>query len=122
MGDCRFVQVTDNNDIDREVTEYKPTHVIIEALWVIPEKFHVLRKLHPSVTWIARVHSELPFLANEGVAIDWMCNYVQHDKVIVSGNSTHAAHDLWGIIRRSNPGWSDGFVGQKLVSTSAMKP
>ena len=34
--DSQMVSVIDNNDIDREVTLHKPTHVIIEALWVVP--------------------------------------------------------------------------------------
>ena len=45
----------DNNCIDRLVTKHKPTHVIIEALWVVPTKFSVLCKLHPDVTWIIRI-------------------------------------------------------------------
>ena len=42
--ESKLVVVIDNNDIDREVTSYKPTHVIIEALWVVPEKFDILQK------------------------------------------------------------------------------
>ena len=34
--ESKSVEVTDNNDIDREVSQYQPTHVIIEALWVVP--------------------------------------------------------------------------------------
>src|SRR5688500_11649943 len=64
----KLVVVIDNNDIDREVTAFRPTHVIIEALWVVPSKFQILKKLHPSVKWIVRLHSEAPFLANEGIA------------------------------------------------------
>ena len=41
----------DNNCIDRLITKHKPTHVIIEALWVVPSKFHELCKLHPKVKW-----------------------------------------------------------------------
>ena len=63
--------VIDNNCIDREVTQYQPTHVVIEALWVVPTKFAVLQALHPNVKWIVRLHSELPFLANEGMALHW---------------------------------------------------
>ena len=58
----------DNNCIDRFVTKYKPDFVIIEALWVVPSKFSVLQKLHPKVTWIIRLHSEMPFMAGEGPA------------------------------------------------------
>src|ERR1035437_266127 len=44
----------DNNEIDKYVTKYNPDTVIIEALWVVPSKFTVLRQLHPEVTWIIR--------------------------------------------------------------------
>jgi hypothetical protein len=90
----KLVVVTDNNDIDREVHQYQPTHVIIEALWVVPEKFSVLRKLHPNVRWIVRLHSNLPFLANEGIAMDWISRYVEQDSVYVAVNSLSLLADL----------------------------
>ena len=34
--DAELEVAIDNNDIDRLVTLHKPTHVIIEALWVVP--------------------------------------------------------------------------------------
>jgi hypothetical protein len=64
--------VEDYNRIDKYVTQYRPTHCIIEAVWVVPQKFVILQKLHPNVKWIIRVHSEMPFLAGEGQAIDWI--------------------------------------------------
>lgn len=69
------VDVVDNNDIDRVVTQYEPVVVIIEALWVVPEKFNVLLKLHPDVVWIVRIHSKAPFLSMEGVAFKWLNEY-----------------------------------------------
>lgn len=92
--DSKLVVVNDNNDIDREVTLYRPTHVIIEALWVVPEKFEVLRKLHPTVKWIVRIHSETPFLANEGIAMDWIFKYVDMENVYVAVNSDQFASDI----------------------------
>ena len=74
--ESNVVQVIDNNDIDREVHRYKPTHVIIEALWVVPEKFYELAPLHPEVTWIVRIHSKAAFLAMEGIAFDWINRYI----------------------------------------------
>jgi hypothetical protein len=70
-----LVQVIDNNDIDREVTKHKPTDVIIEAIWVVPEKFRILAKLHPNVHWIIRIHSEIPFISEEGNALSWINGY-----------------------------------------------
>src|ERR1035437_8193029 len=69
---AKVVHVVDNNDIDRAVTQYQPDVVIIEALWVIPSKFYVLTQLHPRVQWVIRVHSEIPFLAQEGMAMQWL--------------------------------------------------
>jgi hypothetical protein len=74
--ESKLVQVTDNNDIDREVHAYKPTHVILEGLWVVPEKFYELMPLHPHVKWIVRIHSEIAFLAMEGIALEWIFKYV----------------------------------------------
>src|ERR1700676_2236752 len=86
--------VQDNNSIDKIVTEFKPTHVFIEALWVVPEKFITLYELHPDVKWIIRIHSELPFLALEGIAVDWIKRYVLLPNVFVASNSHRVSEDL----------------------------
>lgn len=86
--------VIDNNQIDREVTKYRPTHVIIEALWVVPSKFSVLCKLHPDVKWIIRLHSEIPFLANEGMALDWIADYPMFKNLYIAANSPRAMNDI----------------------------
>lgn len=92
--ECKLVQVIDNNCIDKEVTLYKPTHVVCEAYWVVPEKFAILTKLHPDVEWIIRNHSEMPFLANEGMAINWTLEYLKYPNVFVSANSDRALLDM----------------------------
>lgn len=92
--DSTIVEVIDNNCIDREVSLHKPTHVIIEALWVVPSKFEVLTRLHPNITWIIRIHSEIPFIANEGIAIDWIFEYMKYPNVIISVNSPRAEREL----------------------------
>ena len=91
--EAKMVEVVDNNCIDREVTAYKPTHVIIEAFWVVPEKFDVLNKLHPKVKWIVRNHSEMPFLANEGIAVNWSLQYLSKKNVYLAPNSKRAYYD-----------------------------
>jgi len=96
--EAKLVEVVDNNCIDREVSLYHPTHVVIEALWVVPEKFTVLTALHPSVQWIVRIHSELTFIANESIAIDWIMKYVTYPNVIVAPNSERTVRDLRKIL------------------------
>lgn len=90
---AKAVEVNDNNDIDREVTAWQPSHVVIEAFWVVPEKFDVLRPLHPDVQWIVRDHSETPFLANEGIAFGWTVDYLRRG-IEVMCNSPRAVADM----------------------------
>lgn len=92
LDECRGISskvviVPDNNAIDREVSLYKPDYVIIEALWVVPSKFDVLTRFHPKVEWIVRLHSEIPFIANESVAFEWIGQYIQYKNVSVAVNS-----------------------------------
>jgi hypothetical protein len=84
----------DNNCIDKLVTKHKPTHVIIEALWVVPSKFTVLCRLHPNVKWIIRLHSEMPFLANEGIALDWIGDYANYNNVIIAANALRCLNEI----------------------------
>jgi hypothetical protein len=83
----------DNNCIDRLITEHLPTHVILEALWVVPSKLEELQKLHPDVSWIVRLHSEVPFIANEGIALEWLNEYQNLGAGIVT-NSRRMSRDL----------------------------
>jgi hypothetical protein len=98
--DSHLVQVEDNNCIDREVKKYNPTHVFIEALWVVPEKFEILHKLYPNVKWIIRLHSEIPFIANEGVAMDWIFKYSDMGEkynIFIAPNTLKMFNDLNSI-------------------------
>jgi hypothetical protein len=99
--ECKLVDVVDNNCIDREVHNYRPTHVIIEALWVVPSKFHELKKLHPDVKWIIRAHSELPFISNEGIAVEWIRAYLRIPNVYIAANSPAALRDFRTIARNT---------------------
>jgi len=96
--ESKVVTVIDNNCIDREVHAYQPTHVIIEAFWVVPEKFHVLCQKYPNVQWVVRSHSKIPFIANEGVAMDWTARYLElsyiYDNFALSGNTDEFVYDV----------------------------
>lgn len=96
--ESKTVQVIDNNCIDRQVHQYKPTHCFIEALWVVPEKFEVLAKLHPQVNWVIRLHSMIPFLCSEGIAMEWITKYIKLAekgiKISVSSNNEKLQNDL----------------------------
>lgn len=95
---CKIVEVIDNNCIDREVFNFKPTHVSIDALWVVPDKFHVLLPKYPKTKWNVRIHSKTPFIANEGIAMDWMYGYEriieQYNNFIFSSNAYITTNEL----------------------------
>lgn len=84
--DARIVEVIDNNDIDREVAHFRPSVVVIEALWVVPEKFEVLSRLHPDVRWFVHLHSHMPFLALEGIAMEWIFKYPEFGVELIANS------------------------------------
>lgn len=90
------VQVVDGNAIDREVTKHDPAIVVLEAIWVTPEKVRELVSLprHKNRKWIIRNHSELPFLSMEGNALKWLIEYATIKNTFVSCNSPVANREL----------------------------
>ena len=79
--------VFDGNSIEHEIVEYRPDVIIIEALIIVPEKIKQLQKLYPNIQWVIRLHSEVPFLAGEGIAIKWLGEYVKIPNVYIGVNS-----------------------------------
>lgn len=110
--DTKLVVVIDNNGIDREVNLYKPTHVIIEALWVVPEKFEVLSKLHPTVKWIIRFHSEAPFIASEGIAFRWLHGYLKQKNVLIGVNAPRLMEEIRIVMHAA--GYSHAELEQRV--------
>lgn len=113
--ESKQVTVIDNNSIDKEVYDYKPTHVIIEALWVVPSKFDELLPLHPGVQWIVRLHSQLPFMALEGVAFDWIMGYLKYQDVSVAANADEMTSIIRDLAQIAHPNWSDHLINKKVV-------
>ena len=103
-----IVVVTDNNDIEREVVRHKPTHVIIEALWVVPSKFEILLPKYKHISWTVRLHSKAPFIANEGIAFEWMHAYARlsldHKNFGMSVNDKSFSKDMTDLFDQ-NVAW-----------------
>jgi hypothetical protein len=112
--DSKLIVVKDNNDIDREVTAFRPTHVIIEALWVVPTKFEILQKLHPKVKWIIRLHSETPFMAGEGMAMDWLGDYSRFKNIILACNAPRFLREVRLYLQHLN-NWDKKTTDQKVI-------
>jgi len=104
----------DNNCIDRLVTKHKPTHCIIEALWVVPSKFEILSRLHPTVTWIIRLHSEMPFMAGEGMAMDWIGDYVTFKNIVIGVNAPRMLDEVRTYLQIKQ-GWTDAETERRII-------
>jgi len=104
----------DNNCIDRLVNQHKPTHVIIEALWVVPSKFAVLTKLHPNVKWIIRLHSEMPFMAGEGMAMDWLGDYVANPNISIGVNAPRMMNEVAEYLK-TKMRWSNETINERII-------
>lgn len=102
--DSALEVASDFNQIDRLVTHHKPKYAIIEALWVLPSKIAELQKLHPDIIWIIRLHSDMPFLAGEGMSMDWIGDYFRCKNVIIAANSPRMLHEVSTYYRTMNPG------------------
>jgi len=94
--DSEIVTADDGNCIDRLVTNYNPKVVIIEALWATPDKFRELFSIprHQTRKWIVRLHSRIGFIANEGIAFPWLCEYAKIPKLTVAPNTEEFTKDL----------------------------
>jgi hypothetical protein len=104
----------DNNCIDRLVNKHKPDYVIIEALWVVPTKFAILQKLHPTVKWIIRLHSEMPFMAGEGMAMDWVGDYSGFKNIIIACNAPRMMREIKFFLTHRNQ-WDDKTAEHKVI-------
>lgn len=87
--------VVDGNGIDAVVTAGNPKIVVIEGIWATPAKMAELMALgrHAGRIWVTRVHSEIPFLAGEGNAMDWIAQYLALG-TIVAPNAPRAHNQL----------------------------
>jgi len=112
---------TDNNYIDRLLHKHKPTHVIIEALWVVPTKFSVLQKLHPNIKWIVRLHSEMPFMAGEGMAMDWLGDYAKFRNVVIACNAHRMMREMQLFLGKNKVIYLPNFYPQNYVTKTLDK-
>ena len=101
--ETKLVSVLDGNSVDREVTLFNPDIVVIEALWVTPNKLQELIniKRHQNRRWVIRIHSKAPFLANEGIASAWIRDYtrINSDRIFIAPNTEELTEQFNSIFR-----------------------
>jgi hypothetical protein len=101
--ECKTILVNDANSIDKEVYNYNPDVIIIEALWVTPKKLEEIINLHKQRFFIVRIHSKIPFLSYEGVAIKWLKELnklsSKNDHLRISHNNITTCSELSVLLR-----------------------
>lgn len=88
--------VSSAEDIAWLVVEKKPTHVIIETLWLTSTEMQTLVTEFPSVTWIVRDHSESCFRTLETDATQRIYDYLKLGVEVMS-NSVRSMTDIMTI-------------------------
>jgi len=85
----------DNNCINGFIYKFKPDFVIIEALWVVPEKVKLLQSMYPKIIWIIRLHSGIPFFSIESSqSMKWIAEYIKIDNVYLGVNDMRLYKEL----------------------------
>jgi hypothetical protein len=93
---AKLQQFKNNNEIDAAIKAFNPTNVILEAFWVVPTKVAQLQALYPRISFALRNHSETPFVAHEGIAVEWVYQYLLQGVEIMC-NSPRAMTDIQAI-------------------------
>lgn len=96
--ESKVIHAFDANEVDRLLVEHNPRIVIIEALWITPDKLREIMSLkrHQNRVFIIRIHSRLTFLANEGIAFKWLLGYreLKLRNLVIAPNNNELAQDL----------------------------
>jgi hypothetical protein len=87
--EARLVQVADDNEIWKEIVDFEPDLVIIEAYWMRPKKLADLADRFPGLPIVIRGHSSTPFLAEDWVGFPWAVDYLAAGGVVGQNDERH---------------------------------
>lgn len=91
--DAVVVQVGNEVALDAEICRHKPTIVVVQALWLSPEKLKMMKQRHPKIRFAVHLHSNMPFLAIESRAIEYTCLYARHGiEILTNSRESYEAY------------------------------
>jgi hypothetical protein len=79
--------------IHDQILRFQPTHVIVEAIWVVPTFLAELRKRHPHVRFAVRNHSPTQFLSGEWSGYGFIRDYLKLGFEVMA-NDPRSVEDL----------------------------
>lgn len=92
-----IVQVKDQNSVFEQIAKHFPDIVIIEAVWITPDKLRELTNKFPSTRFITKIHSRIPFIAMEGNVVEWIKEYERFSEVSFNNKQTATDMERIGI-------------------------
>lgn len=91
-------EVIDGSFLQRRIIANNPDLIVLEAIWLPPSIVAANVQIYPNKRFVVRVHSEIPFLAGEGIAMDWIQQYAAIPNVYIAPNSPRAMLSLQAIL------------------------
>jgi len=89
--DCKLI---DPIDIDKNIEEYNPTHVIIHGIWISPDDLQTYTDKFKTVSWIIVSHSEITSSAIDSNLINWLIKYLHIKNVSIASVSSKTFIDF----------------------------
>jgi hypothetical protein len=111
----RLIQINGATGIAEKVEACHPTDVVIEAIFVPPQILGGLVRAYPNVHWYVRIHSEIPFLVQEGQALNWLYGYLLYPSVSIAANSFRARSDLQVVAAAFFPHWDQATLDHRVL-------
>ena len=106
--------IDDIGEIQPKIEEYKPTHVVLPAMWLSPQEFSNIHST--DIVWILRIpkNSSTMQLLNE--SIEWLYEYTQNENTIVSCNANKEFLDDIRDSVQDLTEWSDEITSHKIMT------
>lgn len=95
--ESKLIAIKDFGQIEKFVDEFKPSFVIIEAVFVTPALIRDFTARRPGIVVAIRIHSELPFIAVEGHITEWMRPYSEIPNCVIASNSDRLTSTLMAL-------------------------
>src|SRR5271166_3192420 len=111
---ARLVQISSPQEIADKIIACGATDVVVEALFVPPAVLAALTAKFPAVRFVVRVHSEILFLVNDSVAMEWIFGYLNSSNVSIAANTARCAEDLREVALSYFPHWDVNTVAHRV--------
>jgi hypothetical protein len=111
----RLIQINGGKEIEKHIKACNPTDIVIEALFVPPIELGKLINKYPNIHWFIRLHSEIPFLVQEGRAMQWIHDYLTFTSVSMAANTLRARNDIQVVVKGYFPHWDQQTLNHRVL-------